>query len=409
MTETIAYLAPEIPALSATFVYEEMLGLERKGVVVVPFSVHRPLSIAVGHEALADRVDCLYDGPKFLLALAGLQGLFRLPGWRKALDWLQRDMRECGLAGAAAWKLAFQFLVGARLANRLVEERCAHLHIHFAHVPTQIGMYAAAMAGIPFTVMAHANDIFERGLLLARKAERARKFLTISEYNRAYLERCGVPPDKLDVVRCGVSFPVREALPSSERRLFCRIGTLGRLVEKKGVDVLIRALALLRARGHELELSIAGDGPLRGELEALVAELGLGDSVHFAGNLAHADVREWMHDLDMFVLACKPDVNGDMDGIPVVLMEAMSQQVPVVSTRLSGIPELVIDGETGLLAEPGDPAGLADRIEHLLAMPALGQSLAMCGAGHVRAEFGQQVNLDRLLGHMGLAGFAIQR
>jgi len=199
-----------------------------------------------------------------------------------------------------------------------------------------------------------------------------------------------------------VSFPVREALPSRERRLFCRIGTLGRLVEKKGVDVLIRALALLRARGHELELSIAGDGPLRGELEALVAELGLGESVHFAGNLAHAGVREWMHDLDMFVLACKPDVNGDMDGIPVVLMEAMSQCVPVVSTRLSGIPELVVHESTGLLADPGDFKGLAGQIDRLLDSPELRRTLARRAQDHVREEFGQDVNLARLLLHFGI-------
>jgi glycosyltransferase involved in cell wall biosynthesis len=403
LSRTIAYLAPEIPALSATFVYEEMLGLERRGLAVVPFSVHRPLQAAAGHQELADRTVYLYDGPKLLLALAGFRRLFRLPGWRRGLGWLLQDMRECGLVRAAAWKLVFQFLSGARLANHLVGQGCVHLHIHFAHVPTQIGMYAAAMAGIPFTVMAHANDIFERGLLLSRKAERARKFLTISEYNRAYLERIGVAPEHLAVVRCGVSFPAREAVPSRESRLSWRIGTLGRLVEKKGVDVLIRAVGLLRDRGHGVELAIAGDGPLRVELEALAASLGLGDSVHFEGNLSHAQVRGWMHELDIFVLACKPDANGDMDGIPVVLMEAMSQQVPVVSTRLSGIPELVIDGETGLLANPGDAAGLATQIGRLLAAPGLGQSLALLGAAHVRAEFGQEVNLDRLLGHMGIA------
>ena len=401
---TIAYLAPALTALESTFVYDELLGLEARGFRVVPVSVHRPEKLLVGHDDLLARTHYLYDGG---FARTLVRALAALPGRRKqhgrALRWLLGDMRDIGPWRHQAWKLAFQYLAAARLANVLIENDCCHLHIHFAHVPTQIGMYAAALAGIPFTVMAHANDIFERGLLLVRKAERARKFLTISEYNRAYLERCGVSPDKLAVVRCGVSFPVREALPSCEHRLLCRIGTLGRLVEKKGVDVLIRALALLRERGHGLELSIAGDGPLRSGLEALAAELGLGDSVHFEGNIAHARVREWMHDLDMFVLACKPDANGDMDGIPVVLMEAMSQQIPVVSTRLSGIPELVIDGETGLLAAAGNPADLADKIERLLAVPALGQSLAMRGATHVRAEFGQQVNLDRLLVYMGFA------
>lgn len=400
---SIAYLAPEIPALSATFVYEEMLGLERNGYAVVPFSVHRPRQPALGQETLAGRVSYLYDRPKPLVALDGLRRLPKLRGRRRAFEWLRCDMRECGLFSSAAWKLAFQFLAAARLADQLHRLHCAHLHVHFAHVPSQIGMYAAALAGIPYTVMAHANDIFERGLLLQRKAERAKKFLTISSYNRAYLERCGVDPEKLAVVRCGVSFPVREAPFPSDERPLRRIGSLGRLVEKKGMDVLIRAVGLLRQRGHRIELSIAGDGPLRGKLAALATELGIGASVRFEGNLAHARVREWMHGLDIFALACQRDANGDMDGIPVVLMEAMSQQVPVVSTRLSGIPELVIDDETGLLAEPGDPAGLAECIGRLLAVPALGQVLAMQGEAHVRTEFGQQVNLDRLLGHMGLA------
>jgi glycosyltransferase involved in cell wall biosynthesis len=399
---TIAYLAPALTALESTFVYDELFGLEKRGLHIVPVSVHRPERYLVGHDELLERTHYLYDGgliPTLARALASLAGRRKhlAAAWRL----LRADLREASLRQGS--KLAFQCLVATRLADILLEHRCRHLHIHFAHVPTQIGMYAAAMAGIPFTVMAHANDIFERGLLLARKAERARKFLTISEFNRAHLERCGVASAHLAVVRCGVSFPVRGEVPSRERRLSSRIGTLGRLVEKKGIDVLIRVVGLLRDRGYGIELAIAGDGPLRGELEALAVSLGLGDSVRFEGNLAHARVREWMHDLDMFVLACKPDANGDMDGIPVVLMEAMSQQVPVVSTRLSGIPELVIDGETGMLAAPGDAAGLADQIGRLLDASALGQSLALRGAAHVRAEFGQEVNLDRLLGHMGIA------
>lgn len=401
--EGIAYLAPEIPALSATFVYEEMLGLERQGYVVIPISVHRPHQPAAGQEELAERTHCLYDGSRMKLLLTGVLGLPFQRGARKALGWLISDVAESGPLRLRTWKLVFQLLAAVRLANILQRQSCTHLHVHFAHVPTQIGMYAAALAGIPFTVMAHANDIFERGLLLARKAERARKFLTISEFNRTYLEHIGVAPEHLAVVRCGVSFPGREDAPSREGRLLPRIGTLGRLVEKKGVDVLILAVRLLRDQGRVVELAIAGDGPLRGELEALAASLGLGDSVRFEGNLPHAGVRSWMLELDMFVLACKPDANGDMDGIPVVLMEAMSQQVPVVSTRLTGIPELVMDGETGLLAEPGDPVGLAEQIGRLLDAPGLGQSLAMRGAAHVRAEFGQSVNLERLLGHMELA------
>lgn len=397
----IAYLAPEIPALSATFVYEEMLGLERLGHAVVPVSVHRPHQPAAGQEALAARTACLYAGSRAGLVLSGIACLPFQKGWRKALGWLIADVAACGPLRPAAWKLVYQLLAAVRLAGIIKRQGCIHLHVHFAHVPTQIGMYAAALAGIPFTVMAHANDIFERGLLLARKAERAAKFMTISDYNRAYLESRGVPADKLAVVRCGVSFAERAAAPSRERRLLPRIGTLGRLVEKKGVDVLLRAAASLRNQGVNIELSIAGDGPLRPQLEASAAALGLGECVRFEGNLDHARVREWMHGLDLFVLACKPDANGDMDGIPVVLMEAMSQRVPVVSTRLSGIPELVVHGETGLLARPGYAEDLAAQMIRLLDDPRLRAELAERGEAHVCAEFGQEVNLDRLLGHMG--------
>lgn len=403
----IAYLAPELPARSATFVYEEILGLERRGIRIVPVSVRRPADPAEDQAALASRTEILYAGTAKTV-LEGLRGLRPSGGrLRRALRWLVSDMRACGLHRSAAWKLAFQFLAAVRLARILRQGRCDHLHVHFAHTPAQIGMYAAALAGIPFTVTAHANDLFERGLLLRRKAERAARLLTISEYNRGYLEQQGIPRERLAVVRCGVSFAVKEGRGArGPQRAPLRLGTLGRLVEKKGVDVLLRAVAQLREAGGAVELSIAGDGPERATLEALARSLGLADLVRFLGSLAHRDVAAWMAGLDAFVLACRPDSRGDMDGIPVVLMEAMSQSVPVVSTRLSGIPELVVDGRTGLLARPGDAGDLAAQIARLAASPALGEALAARGRAHVAAEFGQAPNLERLVAQFEAASAA---
>lgn len=399
----IAYLAPEIPATSATFVYEELLGIERRGLSVIPISVHRPSQAARGQAALLERTLIVYEGSKLGMLAQGLVGipLFGRSAW-KALRWLATDMAELGLLKLRSWKLAFQFLAAVRLARLLKRHRCVHLHVHFAHVPTQIAMYASALSGIPFTVMAHANDIFERGLLLPRKAQRALKFLTISEYNCEYLKRNGVDANKLAVVRCGVSISAQAAPRPVMSRERYRLGTLGRLVEKKGVDVLIRALAELRGGKYSVELDIAGDGPLRNELEALVTELGLAESVHFKGGLAHGEVAAWMGGLDAFVLACKQDANGDMDGIPVVLMEAMSQFVPVVSTRLSGVPELVVHETTGLLAIAADPCDLARQIDRLLMSEALRRDLVVGAHAHVMQEFSQEVNLDRLLGHWAL-------
>jgi glycosyltransferase involved in cell wall biosynthesis len=277
--------------------------------------------------------------------------------------------------------------------------------VHFAHVPAQIAMYASAFASLPFTIMAHANDIFERGLLLQRKAARSVKMLTISEYNVAYLRGLGVAQSQLAVVRCGVGFAIRGAfaLPARERY---RVGTLGRLVEKKGVEDLLRAMATLQDRSWQWQLSVAGDGPLRPRLEALAGELGIRDRVRFEGALGHAAVERWMQSLDVFALACKADARGDMDGIPVVLMEAMSQRVPVVSTRLSGIPELVIHERTGLLADPADPASLAAQLHRMLDSPMLRQRLSDAAVAHVQAEFGLDVNLDRLMRYFPAAVMA---
>jgi len=400
----IAYLAPALTALESTFVYDELLALERRAFRVVPVSVHRPQKLLAGHDELLARTHYLYDGGALCTLFSSLLALSRLAGAQvPSLRWLLSDMRATGICSMRSWKLVYQYAVAAKLAAILIKHKCRHLHVHFAHVPAQIAMYASAMSGVPFTIMAHANDIFERGALLPQKAARAKKMLTISAYNRAFLERSGVPAEKLAVVRCGVSFAANpHAAPAREGTQF-RIGTLGRLVEKKGVDVLIGALAGLRDKPYGVELDIAGDGPLRGALEKQARDAGVATAVRFAGNLPHHAVQEWMRGLDIFILACKPDANGDMDGIPVVLMEAMSQAVPVISTRLSGIPELVIDNETGLLAEPGNADDLAACIDRLLASAALRNRLAAQALAHVEREFGQQVNLDRLTGHFGLA------
>ena len=396
----IAYLAPEIPALSATFVYEEMFGLEALGYSILPITVHKPKQPAQGHEQLISRTVCLYDQAPFMIVLTGLIKLpFSGLGAFRAFGLLLSDLASCGLHHVDTWKLAYQFLVAVKLALLLKTRNCAHLHVHFAHVPAQIAMYASAMSGVPFTIMAHANDIFERGLLLQKKAERAVKLVTISEFNRAYLEKIGVAKDKLAIVRCGVSFPILPPARPYEIKTGYRLGTLGRLVEKKGVDDLIRAIAELQDRPYKIELSIAGDGPLREELEELARVLNVTQCVNFEGGLTHGAVAKWMRELDAFVLACKKDKNGDMDGIPVVLMEAMSQSVPVISTRISGIPELVIHDRTGLLAKSDNYKDLAIQIDRLLETTELHDRLVSEAAEHVKNEFGRDVNLGRLLSY----------
>jgi colanic acid/amylovoran biosynthesis glycosyltransferase len=396
---TIAYLAPEIPALSATFVYEEILALERRGYRIVPFTVRKPSQLATNQEILASRVICLYGTSVLSVVISGFRALTGSGGGRlwSAMACLAADVSDSGLFRPSSWKLIFQFFAAAKLSKMLKREQCRHLHVHFAHTPAQIAMYASALSGIPFTITAHANDIFERGTLLRQKADRARHLLTISEFNQKYLESLGIPPRKLAVVRCGVSFQPRTAPALHGFQKPFRIGSLGRMVEKKGFDVLLKAIKELHSTGFEVTLEIAGDGPLREQLAELAANLALDGMTRFVGSLPHDKVAPWLQTLDAFVLACKMDKSGDMDGIPVVLMEAMSQLVPVVSSRISGIPELVIDEVTGLLATPDDHSDLARQIRRIAQSRDFSLGLARAAATHVIAEFGQDSNLDRLL------------
>lgn len=401
VNQTVGYLSPALPALSETFVYEELLALEARGVTIVPFSIRKPAVVVKSQSKLASRTKYIYAGlgPFALIGSLLLLPRFGTNGFL-ATGQLLSDLWECGPLRLTTWKLAFQFLAGIKLAGLLKKHGCTHLHVHFAHTPTQVAMYAAAMANVPFSVMAHANDIFENGLLLRKKCIRSSSFLTISEFNREYLERIGLPKEKLAVVRCGVSFTPRLDTHVAALRTPIRLGSLGRMVEKKGFDDLLRAVALLKKTGQSVELGLAGDGPMLPELKLLSVDLGIEDSIHFLGKMDHHEVATWLQTLDVFVLACKKDKRGDMDGIPVVLMEAMSQSVAVISTRISGIPELVVHQHTGLLAEPGNYKDLAEQISLLVGDDALRQRLTASALSHVMQEFGQSTNIDRLLQHV---------
>jgi glycosyltransferase involved in cell wall biosynthesis len=398
----IAYLAPEIPALSATFVYNEILGLEKSGYRVVPLSVHLPHSPAEG-EALGDlgsRTKYLYRTPKSKVLRDNLYLLARRPvRYLRVLASAVGDAGRVGLFNRVGLGLLYRFMVAARAARILLDENCTHLHVHFAHIPTDIAMYAAGLSAIPFSFTAHANDLFERGWLLEQKVRRAQFAVTISEHNRQFLIEKGCPENKIHVVRCGVDPGAFAAGHAPPPHPIPKMGTLGRMVEKKGIDDLIRACQILKDQNRAFHLEIAGDGPMQSELQALVSDGDLAEQVHFKGPLAHEQVPEWLQGLDMFILACKKDRNGDMDGIPVVLMEAMLSGVPVISCRISGIPELIEDGKSGLLAEPENPAELAGAIARLLSDDNLQNDFRTNAMATVQAEFELSKNvavLDKL-------------
>ncbi len=396
----IAYLAPEIPARSATFVYNEILALEDQGVTVVPVSVHAPADPAEEDHVLplAQRTACLYGRSRRQLIGAHIALLTAAP-WRyaKTLATALADVLHVGPFNRTGMGLLYRFGVSACLAVLLKREGCSHLHVHFAHIPTDLAMYAALLTGVPFSFTAHANDLFERAWLLKQKVRRAMFAITISEYNRRFLYDCGADVRKVHVVHCGVPSATFATRPFRKMRAPVRIGTIGRMVEKKGFDDLISTCRILKDRGFQFRLDLAGDGPLRDRLMKQAAALDLGGWIDFKGAMAHQAVPAWMQNLDLFVLPCKKDRHGDMDGIPVVLMEAMLTGVPVVSTHISGISELVQDGYTGCLASPNQPTVLAEAILRICRDDALAERLCRQAAERVRAQFDLADNTNRLL------------
>jgi len=297
---------------------------------------------------------------------------------------------------ARALRLAALALAG----SSLVPGDTTVLHAHFANDAAVLARYLGCLLGIPYRLTAHAYDLHQDPFLLDRNLRFASRILTVSEANRTFLEqrllakRLG---NKLvEVVRCGIDlerFAYRDPVaPGRPARLLC----VARLVPKKGHAVLLEALARLRQAGTDATLDLAGDGPLAGELALRAQRPDLSGQVRWLGTVAHDEIRRAMLDADAVVLASRVAEDGDRDGIPVALMEAMALGVPVVATSVAGIPELVTPG-AGTLAEPDDAVKLADAIGVTLGSP-LPHLVAQTRAARARveAEFDLRKIADRL-------------
>ena len=379
-TFPIAYVAGQFPLRSETFVWREVRELRRRGWIVHTFGLHRPADVPAG---LAD----LLAGTRFVYEGRGGGG----GGW--PVNPLNRALPDMLFPGEPTGardrlKLPFQREAGARLGRWLRDAKVRHVHAHFAHAPATVAMYS----GVPFSFTGHANDLFQRRQLLKRKLQRAAFVACISEWHRGLYESVH-PGGRYEIVRCGV--PLAEYAvgdpPGEAGRL--RVLAVARLVAKKGLDTLVRA-----ARGLEgVEVTIAGDGPMRGELGALA-----GPNVRLIGPVEAGAVPGLLREHDAFALPCRPSDDGDRDGIPVALMEAMAAARPVVAGDLPAVRELVADGGTGqLVAVEGVPLdGQAAALAAILAAwrddPAERRRLGAAGRARVAAEFSLDANVARL-------------
>lgn len=397
----IAYLTGEYPKVSHTFIEREIAALRGLGLTVLTCTVRRPPPAAVvgaGQQAEAAGTFCILEtarSPWRLLA-AQAAALRAAPGhWARAaaLAWRTRPPG----AKALLWQL-FYLLEAAVLARHLRAEGVCHLHNHFADSSCTVALLASEMTGIPFSFTPHGPAIFFEPAKwrLDVKTERAAFVACISQFCRSQMMLFSDPAQwgKLKIVHCGVdpaAYGRRrrlEAVPEAPSREApeatampgqgARILFVGRLAAVKGVPLLLEAFADLAACFPEARLEIVGDGPDRAALEARSAALGLGGQVIFHGYRPSDAVAALMDEVDMLVLP------SFAEGVPVVLMEAMASRIPVVASRVAGVPELVEDGISGLLVPPGDVAALSDAVAHLLADPAL--RARMGGAGRVKVE-----------------------
>lgn len=400
MIKKVAYLAPEIPSVSATFVCEEILNIQARGIQVIPISLYRRYLIKPNSklQTLLGQTLVLYNQSFFKIIQSNIYIFCRYP--KKYLYTFKLailDLLKLGLFKLDSVKIIYRFFHASIVAQTVIEKECQHLHAHFATAPALISSYAALLAGVNFTFTAHAVDIFAENILLKEKCERAKAVVTISQYNREFLIQRGIDDKKIKIIRCGVNTHKHKFSPKTHFPEVPKIVTLGRLIEKKGIDTLIIALSQLKEKGVNFLLEIGGEGSQKDYLANLIAEHGLESISKFKGAIPSYEVPAWLREADIFVLACKQDNKGDKDGIPIVLMEAMAIGLPVISTNISGIPELIDNNNSGILVAPEDPTMLASAIYKLLTNEQLLQNLCMLARKKVVSEFDCELNLEELL------------
>jgi glycosyltransferase involved in cell wall biosynthesis len=389
------------PKLTETFVLDEMLAVERQGIAIEVYPLQRDRG-GVVHPAAAALVERAHFRPllSWAIVAAHLYYLWHRPRAYLATWWtLLRS--TWGSARYFFGALAF-FPKAVAFARHMQECGVTHVHAHFASHPAAVAFVVHGLSRIPYSFTAHGSDLHRDPHMLREKVAGAAFVVAISRYNRSVvLETCGeAVRDKLAVIHCGVDTRAfrpkqRRCDPGRPLRVLC----IGTLHEVKGQRYLLDALARLRQRNRPWECHLVGDGPDRSMLERHARQLGIASAVHFHGPCPRERVMELLDRCDVLAAPSVPTRDGRREGIPVVLMEAMASGLPVVASRLSGIPELIEHGVSGWLAEPGDVQSLVAALELLLGDPRLRRRLGRAGRAKVEREFDLERNAHTLAQH----------
>lgn len=376
----LAYVFERFPSFTQTFCYREIVELRRQGVAPPIFSIRQPA-----------------DEPPQDWDKSIVQQVEYLPGDEELVREVNRSLRKGKLPAAAAdeiekWGRQSDFLrlyQAAWLGPRLQAVGVGHVHTHFAGLGARTAYWIERLFGIGFSFTAHANDIFAPKpftISLGELVGAARAVVTVSDFSLQFLqEKFPAAAPKLHRVYNGIDLDRFEAADFSAA--VPAMISIGRLIEKKGFADLVEAGRVLQERAIDFRCEIIGEGPLEATLQEQIASAGLTNCLRLTGPLPQVEVVERLSRSTVFALPCVAEAGGGMDNLPTVIMEAMAAGLPVVSTPLGGIPEMVQDGVTGLLVLEHDPATLADALAGLLSDPALARSLGEAGRARAKERF----------------------
>lgn len=310
------------------------------------------------------------------------------------------DVKEYGLLEKTTYVKGSSLKPGFEISTELLDTLLFTdiIHAHFAAWPAEIGMALSRMTQIPFIFTAHAYDIFINPNIerLKSLSQNASRIITVTEFNKNYiLEMIGnAYTDKIEIIRCGID--TEKFLPEKrEGGDTVTILTAGRLVEKKGIRFAIEAFSQLSNKKH-LELRIIGSGPMKEKLQSLAEELNLQNKIKLLGEQPQSVVVNEMKGADIFLLPCVTAENGDMEGLPVVLLEAQAMELPVVSSIHTGIPEGIIDEKTGFLIPEKDVSGIAEKLEMLINNPSLRLEMGQRGRKHIEERFNAKNEIEKV-------------
>ncbi len=406
--QCLAVVLKGYPRLSETFIAQELLGLERAGLALRLFSLRAPTTDPARHpihEEIAAVVvylpEYLHDEPKRVLAAWRRQR--RRPGYRRAKAAFLRDLKRDFTRNRMR-----RFGQALVLADSL-PAGCTRLYAHFLHTPASATRYAAMVAELPWSCSAHAKDIWTTPEWEKREKLADLDWLvTCTQSGYEHLAGLAVEPERVSMVRHGIDlarFPVwtrhvGEADGSAGRAV--QLLSVGRAVAKKGYDDLLQALADLPA-DLAWHLTHIGGGSDLSLLKQRTRDLGLDKAITWLGAQPQARVLEAYRAADLFVLASKVAADGDRDGLPNVLMEAQSQGLACLATRLPGIEELIIPEKTGCLVPPAEPQALSAALAGLIRGPERRFALGQAGQARVRAEFDAGPCLEGLLRRLGVS------